>query len=50
MEFFIKMEKQLGKLIMVFWLDWGGEYLDIEFKDHLLKHSIISQPTIPGTL
>ena len=36
-EFMAEAEKQLG------------EYLDIEFKDHLLEHGILSQLTAPGT-
>ena len=29
--------------------DRGGEYLDTEFKDHLIEHDIVSQLTAPGT-
>ena len=29
--------------------DRGGEYLDTEFKDHLIEHGIVSQLTAPGT-
>ena len=42
-------EKQLGKSLKTLLSDRGGEYLDIEFKDHLLECGILSQLTTPGT-
>ena len=42
-------ENQLGKSLKTLRLDRGGEYLDIEFKDHLLEHGILSQLKAPGT-
>ena len=48
-EFMIEAEKQLGKSLKTLRSDRGGEYLDAEFKDHLLEHGILSQLTAPGT-
>ena len=48
-EFMEKVEKQLGKSLKTLQSDRGGEYLDIEFKDHLLEHGILSQLTTHGT-
>ena len=42
-EFMAEAEKQLGKSLKTLQSDRGGEYLDIEFKDHLLEHGILSQ-------
>ena len=42
-------EKQLGKSLKTLRSDRRGEYLDTEFKDHLLEHGILSQLTAPGT-
>ena len=48
-EFMAEVEKQLGKSLKTLRSDQGGEYLDTEFKDHLLEHGILSQLTAPGT-
>ena len=48
-EFMVEVEKQLGKSLKTLRSDRGGEYLDTEFKDHLLEHGILSQLTAPGT-
>ena len=48
-EFMTKAEKQLGKSLKTLRSDRGGEYLDTEFKYHLLEHGILSQLTAPGT-
>ena len=40
-EFMAEAEKQLGKSLKTLQLDRGGEYLNIEFKDHLLEHGIL---------
>ena len=42
-------EKQLGKSLKTLQSDRGCEYLDTEFKDHLLEHGILSQLTELGT-
>ena len=42
-------EKQLGKSLKTLRSDRGGEYLDTEFKDHLLEHGILFQLTTPRT-
>ena len=41
-EFLAKDERQLGKSLLCLRSDRGGEYLDIEFKDHLIEHGIVS--------
>ena len=48
-EFMAEAEKQLGKSLKTLRSDRGGEYLDIEFKNHLLEHGILSQLTALGT-
>ena len=48
-EFMAETEKQLGKSLKTLRSDRGGEYLDTEFKDHLLEHGILSQLTASGT-
>ena len=48
-EFLAEVVKQLGKSLKTLRSDRGGEYLDIEFKDYLLEHGILSQLTAPGT-
>ena len=48
-EFMAEAKKQLGKSLKPLRLDRGGEYLDTEFKDHLLEHGILSQLTALGT-
>ena len=48
-EFQAEAEKQLGKSIKSLRSDRGGEYVDDEFKVHLVEHGIISQLTAPGT-
>ena len=42
-EFMAEAKKQLGKSLKTLLSDCGGEYLDTEFKDHLLEHGILSQ-------
>ena len=41
-EFTAEAEKQLGKSLKTLRSDRGGEYLDNEFKDHLLENGILS--------
>ena len=48
-EFMAEDEKKLGKSLKTLRSYRGGEYLDIEFKDHLLQHGIVSQLIAPGT-
>ena len=48
-EFRAEVEKQLSKSIKTLRSDRGGEYLDYEFKDHLIENGILSQLTAPGT-
>ena len=48
-EFMAEAQKQLGKSLKTIRSDRGGEYLDTEFKDHLLEHGILSQLTAPRT-
>ena len=48
-EFMAEAEKQLGKSLKTLRSDRGGEYLDTEFKDHLLKYGILSQLTATRT-
>ena len=48
-EFMAQAEKQLGKSLKTLRSNRGGEYLDKEFKDHLLEHGILSQLIAPGT-
>ena len=48
-EFMAEAEKQLGKSLKTLRSYLGGEYLDTEFKDHLLENGILSQLTAPGT-
>ena len=48
-EFLAEAERQLGKSLLCLRSDRGGEYLDTEFKDHLIEHGIVSQLTAPGT-
>ena len=48
-EFLAEAERQLGKSLLCLRSDRGGEYLDTEFKDHLIEHDIVSQLTAPGT-
>ena len=48
-EFMAKAEKQLGKSLKTLRSDRGGEYLDTQFKDHLMEHGILSQLTAPRT-
>ena len=48
-EFMAEAEKQLGKSLKTLRLYRGSEYLDTEFKDHLLEHGILSQLIAPGT-
>ena len=39
----------LGKSLLCLRSDRGNEYLDTEFKDHLIEHGIVSQLTAPET-
>ena len=48
-KFMAEAKKQLGKSLKTLRSDREGEYLDTKFKDHLLKHGILSQLTAPGT-
>ena len=48
-EFLEEAERQLGKSLLCLRSDRGGEYLDKEFKDHLIEHGIVSQLTTPRT-
>ena len=48
-EFLAEAERELGKSLLFLRSDRGGEYLDTEFKDHLIGHGIVSQLTEPGT-
>ena len=48
-EFLVEAKRQLGKSLLCLQSDRGGEYLDTEFKDHLIEHGIVSQITAPGT-
>ena len=45
----MKYKNQLGKNIKALRSDRGGEYLSLEFDDHLKECGIISQLTPPGT-
>ena len=48
-EFLAKAERQLGNPLLCLQSNRGGEYLDTEFKDHLIEHGIVSQLIAPGT-
>ena len=48
-EFLVEAERQLGKSLLFLRSDRGGEYLDTEFKDHLIENGIVSQLTAPKT-
>ncbi|KAI3821037.1 hypothetical protein L1987_08593 [Smallanthus sonchifolius] len=48
-EFQNEVEKQLDKSIKTLRSDRGGEYLSLEFINHLKEHGIISLPTPPRT-
>ncbi|KAF5804990.1 putative RNA-directed DNA polymerase [Helianthus annuus] len=48
-EFQNEVENQLNRKIKMLRSDRGGEYLSLEFLDHLKEHGIVSQPTPPGT-
>jgi transposase InsO family protein len=41
-------QNQLGKIIKFLRSDRGGEYLSLEFSDHLKQYGIIPQLTPPG--
>lgn len=41
-EFKYEVEKQTRKPLKVLQSDWKGEYLSIEFQNHLKKNNIIS--------
>ena len=40
---------QLGKTLKILRSGRGGEYLDMQFQDHLTELGILSQLTAPGT-
>ena len=48
-EFKNEVQNQLGKKIKILRSDRGGEYLSLEFDDHLKECGILSQLTPPGT-
>ncbi|XP_073025153.1 uncharacterized protein [Primulina eburnea] len=48
-QFRAEVENQLGKSIKTLRSDRGGEYMDYEFKNHLIENRILSQLTAPGT-
>jgi transposase InsO family protein len=48
-EFRNEVQNQLGKTIKYMRSDHGGEYLSLEFGDHLKKCGIVSQLTPPET-
>ncbi|KAD6119012.1 hypothetical protein E3N88_10283 [Mikania micrantha] len=48
-EFQNEVENQLGKTIKALRSDRGGEYLGLEFINHLKERGIVSQPTPPDT-
>jgi hypothetical protein len=48
-EFQNEVQNQLGKTIKYLRSDRGGEYLSLEFGDHLKKCGIVPQLTPPGT-
>ena len=48
-KFLAEAKRQLGKSLLCLRSDRGGEYLDTEFKDHLIEHGIVSQLTALGT-
>ncbi|XP_073121767.1 uncharacterized protein [Henckelia pumila] len=48
-EFLAEAQKQLGKSLKILRSDRGGEYLDTEFKNHLIEKGIISHLTVPKT-
>ena len=47
-ELHVEVEKHLGKTIETLRCDQGGEYLDYEFKDHLVEQRILSQLIASG--
>ena len=47
-EFQNEVENQLGKKIKMLRSDRGGEYLSLEFDNHLKECGILSQLTPPG--
>ncbi|XP_075499086.1 uncharacterized protein LOC142537461 [Primulina tabacum] len=48
-QFCAEVENHLGKSIKTLRSDRGGEYMDYEFKNHLIENGILSQLTAPGT-
>jgi hypothetical protein len=48
-EFQNEVQNQLGKIIKFLRFDRKGEYLSLEFSDHLKQCEIIPQLTPPGT-
>jgi hypothetical protein len=47
-EFQNEVQNQLGKTIKFLRSDRGGEYLSLEFIDHLKQYGIVPQLTPPG--
>jgi hypothetical protein len=47
-EFQNEVQNQLGKTIKFLRSDRGGEYLSLEFSDHMKQCGIVSQLTPPG--
>jgi hypothetical protein len=43
-----EVQYQLGKTIKFLRSDYGGEYLSLEFSDHLKQCGIIPQLSLPG--
>ena len=48
-EFHALAQNQLGKTLKILRTDRGGEYMDMQFKDHLIELGIESQLTAPST-
>jgi hypothetical protein len=48
-EFYNEVQNQLGKKINFLRSDCGGEYLSLEFNDHLKQCGIVPQLTLPRT-
>jgi hypothetical protein len=46
-EFYNEVQNQLGKTIKFLRSNRGGEYLSLEFSDHLKQCGIIPQLTLP---
>lgn len=46
-EFRAIVESQLGKTIKTFRSDRRGEFMGIEFNDHMLEHETVSEQPVP---